>query len=51
MYANAADPLTDLTYILANARDKTARLPTPDEFSALSTVQAGRVAAIFGNLE
>jgi hypothetical protein len=48
---NAADPLTYLTYILANARDKAVRLPTPDEFSTLSTVQAGRVAALFGNLE
>ncbi len=42
--ANRVNPLTYLTYILANARDKALRLSTPDEFAALSTAPAGRCA-------
>lgn len=36
--------LTSLTYILANARNKSLMLPTPDEFSDLSTAPAGGCA-------
>ena len=42
--ANSVNPLTYLTYILSNARNKAVRLPTPDEFAASSTVPAGGYA-------
>ncbi len=32
--ANQVNPLTYLTYILSNARNKSFTLPTPDEFTA-----------------
>ena len=35
------NPLTYLTYILGNARNRAVVLPTPDEFATLSTVPAG----------
>jgi transposase len=42
--ANKVNSLTYLTYILANARNKVLRLPTPDEFATLSTAPAGGCA-------
>jgi len=46
--ANKVNSLTYLTYILANARNKALRLPTPDEFATLSTAQPA--GALFSNL-
>lgn len=34
--ANKVVPLTYLTYILSNARNRAILLPTPDEFASLS---------------
>jgi hypothetical protein len=31
---NKVNPLTYLTYVLSHVRDRTVRLPTPDEFTA-----------------
>ena len=42
--ANKANPLTYLTYILSNARNKATQLPTPNEFSGLSAAHAGGCA-------
>jgi hypothetical protein len=42
--ANKVNPLTYLTYVLANARDKSITLPTPDEFAVHSTAPAGGCA-------
>ena len=42
--ANKVNPLTYLTYILANARNKSITLPTPDEFAALNTASVGGCA-------
>jgi hypothetical protein len=42
--ANKVNPLTYLTYILSNARNKSITLPTPDEFAALRTAPAGGCA-------
>jgi hypothetical protein len=42
--ANKVNPLTNLTYILTNARNRSVTLPTPDEFAALSTAAAGGCA-------
>ena len=42
--ANKVNPLTYLTYVLSNARNKSMRLPTPDEFATLSTIPAGGCA-------
>ena len=42
--ANKVNPLTYLTYVLSNARNKSMRLPTPDEFATLSTIPAGQCA-------
>lgn len=33
--------LTYLTYVLANARNKSITLPTPDEFTALNIAHVG----------
>ena len=41
---NKVNPLTYLTYILSNARNKATQLPTPDEFAGLSAVPAGGCA-------
>lgn len=40
--ANKVNPLTYLTYVLSNARNRAVMLPTPDEFATLSTAPAGR---------
>ena len=42
--ANAVNPLTYLTYILSNARNRAVQLPTPDEIAGLSTAPAGGCA-------
>ena len=42
--ANSVNPLTYLTYILSNTRNRAVQLPTPDEFTHLSTAPAGRCA-------
>jgi hypothetical protein len=42
--ANKVNPLIYLCYIFGNARNKSLRLPTPDEFAALSTAPAGGCA-------
>jgi hypothetical protein len=42
--ANKVNPLTYLTYILSNARNKALQLPTPDVFAHFSTAPAGRCA-------
>ncbi len=42
--ANQVNPLTYLSYILANARNKSITLPTPDELAALSTAPSGGCA-------
>lgn len=42
--ANQVNPLTYLTYVLSNARNKTVTLPTPDEFAGLNTAPAGACA-------
>jgi transposase len=39
--ANKVNPLTYLTYVLSNARDKSITLPTPDEFAATNINQIG----------
>ncbi len=39
--ANKINPLTYLTYILSNARNKAVVLPTPDEFATRSTAPVG----------
>ena len=41
---NSVNPLTYLTCILSNAHNRALRLPTPDEFAALSTTPAGGCA-------
>ena len=42
--ANKVNPLTYLTYVLSNARNRSVTLPTPDDFAALSTAPAGGCA-------
>ena len=42
--ANKVNPLTYLTYILSNARNKATQLPTPNEFAGLSAAHAGGCA-------
>ena len=42
--ANSVNPLTYLTYIFSNARNRAVQLPTPDEFSELSAAPAGGCA-------
>lgn len=42
--ANSVNPLTYLTYILSNARNKALQLPTPDQFATFGTAPAGRCA-------
>lgn len=42
--ANKVNPLTYLTYILSNTRNRAIVLPTPDEFASLSTAPAGGCA-------
>lgn len=42
--ANKVNPLTYLTYVLGNARNKALVLPTPDEFANLSATPAGPCA-------
>jgi hypothetical protein len=42
--ANRVNPLTYLTYILGNARNKAVALQTPDEFCTLSAAPAGECA-------
>ena len=42
--ANSVSPLTYLTYILSNARNKALRLPTPDEIANVATAPAGACA-------
>jgi len=39
--ANQVNPLTYLTYILSNARNKSITLPTPDEFTASNIAHVG----------
>ena len=39
--ANKINPLTYLTYILANARNKSITLPTPDETAASNIAHVG----------
>jgi hypothetical protein len=39
--ANKVNPLTYLTYVLANARNKSITLPTPDEFTASNIAHVG----------
>jgi hypothetical protein len=39
--ANKVNPLTYLTYVLANARNKLNTLPTPDEFTASNIAHVG----------
>ncbi|MGH2448790.1 MAG: IS66 family transposase [Steroidobacteraceae bacterium] len=46
--ANKVNPLTYLTYVLSNARNKSLVLPTPDEFADLSAAQPA--GALFNNL-
>ena len=47
---NKVNPLTYLTYILSNARNRAVQLPTPDEFAELSAAPPP-AAALFDNLE
>ena len=42
--ANKINPLTYLSYVLSNARNRAVALPTPDEFADLSTAPAGGCA-------
>ena len=42
--ANSVNPLTYLTYILSNARNKVTQLPTPDEFAEFRIAPAGDCA-------
>ena len=39
--ANKVNPLTYLSYILSNARNKALQLPTPDELATFSTAPGG----------
>jgi transposase len=39
--ANKVNPLTYLTYVLGNARNKSITLPTPDEFTASTIAHVG----------
>ncbi len=39
--ANVVNPLTYLTYVLANARNKSITLPTPDELTASNIAHVG----------
>ena len=39
--ANQVNPLTYLTYVLRNARDKSVTLPTPDDFTASNISHVG----------
>ena|ERR1700733_10096328 len=39
--ANKVNPLTYLTYVLANARNKSITLPRPDEFTASNIAHVG----------
>jgi IS66 C-terminal element len=39
--ANKVNPLTYLTYVLGNARNKSITLPTPDEFTASNIAHVG----------
>jgi transposase len=39
--ANKVNPLTYLTYVLTHARNKSATLPTPDEFTESNIAQVG----------
>lgn len=39
--ANKVNPLTHLTYVLANARNKSIPLPTPDEFTVSIIAHVG----------
>jgi hypothetical protein len=39
--ANKVNPLTYLTYVLANARSKSVTLPTPDEFTTSNIAHVG----------
>jgi transposase len=42
--ANSVNPLTYLTHVLGNARNRAARLPPPDEFPELSVTAASGCA-------
>ncbi len=42
--ANRVNPLTYLTYILTNARNKSITVPTPDEFASHCTAFVGGCA-------
>ena len=42
--ANNVNPLTYLTYILSNARNKATQLPTPDGFGEFSSAAAAGCA-------
>jgi hypothetical protein len=39
--ANQVNPLTYLTYVLTNARNKSITLPTPDEFTVSNIAHVG----------
>jgi hypothetical protein len=39
--ANKVNPLTYLTYVLSNARNRSLTLPTPDELTALNSAHVG----------
>jgi len=39
--ANKVNPLTYLTYVLSNARNKAVVLPTPDKFTASNITHVG----------
>jgi hypothetical protein len=39
--ANQVNPLTYLTYVVGNARNKSVTLPTPDEFAASNICHVG----------
>ena len=39
--ANQVNPLTYLTYVLGNARNKSVTMPTPDEFAASNICHVG----------
>ena len=42
--ASKVNPLTYLTHVLSNARNRAAVLPTPDEFATLGTAPVGECA-------
>ena len=42
--ANSLNPVTYLTYIFSNARNRAVQLPAPDEFATLGAAAAGRCA-------